>query len=318
MKRRLAKFSLVVSCPSTSAPLSRFLNILVHKTVSGIEAELKTTSLKLGVKGDLDILNWITPANYGSQQSDYLSRRQEATGQWLLNSKEFQEWVGTPKQTLFCPGISGAGKTILTSIVVESLLARTKSQQNVGIAYIYGNFRSQSEQTDNNLLASLLKQLTQGRHSLLESVKSLYSEHKHKRTRPSLDEVRRTLQSVAALYSRVFIIVDALDECQTSNDSRGKFLKAILDLQARCGVNIFATSRFIPEVTEKFRETPHLEIRASSDDVRRYLDDHMSQLRPFVHRDPELQEEIKTKIIQLVQGMYVTLYHIPKPDANVI
>src|SRR5690349_4170224 len=45
---------------------------------------------------------------------------------------------------------------------------------------------------------------------------SSLDQHKKKRTRPSINELLRALQSVAAIFSRVFIIVDALDECQAS------------------------------------------------------------------------------------------------------
>ena len=267
-------------------------------------------SLKLVTKEGLDILNWITPAEYGRQHSDYISRRQDGTGQWLLNSNEFQEWVESGKQTLFCPGIPGAGKTILTSIVVENLLTRFKNKQSVGIAYVYCNFRSQDQQRAEDLLASLLKQLIQGRPSLPESVKSLHNKHKDRHTRPSFDELSRTLQSVAGLYSRVFIIVDALDECRATDGSRLRFLTETLALQSRHGVNVFTTSRFIPEVTEKFKNSISLEIRASSEDVGRYLDSHMYRLPGFVRRSSDLQDEIKTAIVESVQGMSVAFYPV--------
>src|SRR5271155_4005075 len=64
------------------------------------------------------ILDWLTPIDYAPQHSDFISRRQEGTGQWLLNSDQFQTWLNTTKQTLFCPGMPGAGKTMITSIVV--------------------------------------------------------------------------------------------------------------------------------------------------------------------------------------------------------
>ena len=35
------------------------------------------------------ILNWLTPINYAPQQNDFINKRQEGTGQWLLDSKEF-------------------------------------------------------------------------------------------------------------------------------------------------------------------------------------------------------------------------------------
>ena len=57
------------------------------------------------------ILDWLTPIDYAPQQSDFISRRQAGTGEWLLGSEQFKTWVETEKQTLFCPGIPGAGKT---------------------------------------------------------------------------------------------------------------------------------------------------------------------------------------------------------------
>jgi Cdc6-like AAA superfamily ATPase len=106
------------------------------------------------------ILDWITPIDYALQQSDFLSRRQTGTGQWLLNSAEFNAWIETDRQTLFCPGIPGAGKTILTSVVVEELFKRFENDGNIGIAYLYCNYRQQHNQNLEDLLASLLKQLT--------------------------------------------------------------------------------------------------------------------------------------------------------------
>lgn len=96
------------------------------------------------------ILNWLTPIDYGPQQSDLNRKRQRGTGEWLLSSSEFQAWLGKSDQTLFCPGILGAGKTIITSIVVEHLWKGFQAA-DVGIAYVYCNFRRQREQKPEDL-----------------------------------------------------------------------------------------------------------------------------------------------------------------------
>ena len=251
------------------------------------------------------VLDWLTPVDYALQQSDYVNRRQAGTGQWLVDSAEFKNWVENDKQTLFCPGIPGAGKTILTSIVVEELTNRFENDKSVGIAYLYCNFRRRDEQKAEELLASLVKQLAQSWSSMPESVKSLYNKHKDRRTRPAFDEISRILQSVAVAYSRIIIVVDALDECQVSDGSRARLLSEIFSLQAKCRANIFATSRFNAEIKKEFEGSIYQEIRASSEDVRRYLDHHIFRLPGFVGRSPGLQEEIKSKIMQSVQGMYV-------------
>ncbi|OAA74311.1 Ankyrin repeat-containing domain protein [Akanthomyces lecanii RCEF 1005] len=281
----------------------------VRKTAAAV-TRMESTAVK---DKDKEILDWLTPMpiNYGSQYSDLLKARQPGTGQWLLDSEQYQTWVGTKKQTLFCPGIPGAGKTILTSIVIEDLFFRFESVQEVGIAYLYCNFQRQSEQQTDNLLASLLQQLAQALPSLPSSVKSLYEGHNNKRTRPSLDEISRTLQSVATMYSRVFIVVDALDECQESDSGRSKLLSELSSLQAKCGINVFATSRLIlgtiKQISEKFHGIKTLEIIASDEDVGRYLDGVMSGLPTFVGRDPALQEEIKSEITKAISGMHVFL-----------
>ena len=191
---------------------------IVLNSVSRTEANVETMKSKLDRRENLDILNWLEPIDYAPQQSDYISRQQPGTGRWLLDSADFRTWLGTCKQTLFCPGIPGAGKTILTSIIVDDLITRFQNDSTINIAYIYCNFRRKDEQKINDLLTSLLKQLAHGQSSLLDSLKDLYNRHKVKRTRPSLDETLRSLHSVAAMYSRVFIVVDALDECQVSDN----------------------------------------------------------------------------------------------------
>jgi hypothetical protein len=213
---------------------------------------------------------------------------------------------------LFCPGIPGAGKTILTSIVVDDLCKRFHNDATVGIAYVYYDFRRQGEQKADDILANLLKQLAQDQSSLSGAVRDLYDRHKDKRTRPLVDEISKALHSVATTYSRIFIVVDALDECRVSDGCRTRFLSEIFNLQARYGASIFATSRFLPEITDKFKEATALEIRASHDDVQIYLDGHIFRLPGFVRRSIELQDEIKTAILKAVDGMYVASYILKK------
>jgi Cdc6-like AAA superfamily ATPase len=256
----------------------------------------------------LSILNWLTPIDYAPQQNDFINRRQAGTGQWLLDSPKFHAWLQADKQTLYCPGIPGAGKTILTSIVVNELITRFENDKSIGVAYIYCNFRRQDKQKAGDLLANLLRQLVQGRPSLPEDVKSLYDKHKEKHIQLSFDESLKALYSVTAMYSRAFIVVDALDECQASDGCRSRFLSEIFNLQVKTRANLFATSRFIPEIENQFKECLRLEIRASEEDVCRYLNDHMSPLPSFVRSKPNLQEEIKTKIVGAVEGMYVCIF----------
>ena len=260
---------------------------------------------KLDKEEDLDILKWLTPIDYATQQSDHISRRQPGTGQWLLHSAEYQEWLRIPGKTLFCPGIPGAGKTILTAIVIDDIYSRFKFDTSVGIAYLYCDFRRQHEQKIEDLLANLLKQLAQKQASMPDGVQTLYDQYRNQPKRPTLDEILSILHSVSILYSRVFIIVDALDECQVTNGCRTRLLSGIFKLQARVRANIFSTSRYNKEIVERFKESISLEIRAKDEDVQIYLAGHITRLPSFVSSNPDLQSEVKNTISKAVDGMYV-------------
>lgn len=223
----------------------------------------------------------------------------------VLTSISLPTRVTTKNQTLFCPGIPGAGKTILTSIVIDHLHTRFYDQPDVGIAYVYCNFRRHDEQNAGDLLASLLKQLAQQRPSLPEALSDLESKHGLMKSRPSIEELSECLGSVSAEYSKVFIIVDALDECDASYRCRMSLLDELFNLQSGTGVdaNLFTTSRPIFDIVQRFEGVPSLEIRASRQDIERYLRGHIGELSSFVTRRQELQEEIISAISDATDGM---------------
>ena len=252
------------------------------------------------------IVDWLSPTDFSSQQSDFISRYQEGTGKWLLDSEELKNWLDKKGEILFCPGIPGAGKTIITASVIEFL--RTKFQaDDVGIAFIYCNYKSKQEQTFKGFMLCLLRQLIQDRPILPLEIKNLYQWHLDARTHPSIDEVVNVLRTFLAIYSRVFIFVDALDECSKSD--REQLLETLFEFQSQMQINIFATSRPLPNIVTKFGGNTSLEIRANDEDVQMYLENHIVTLPNFVLRNSDLQKEIVTQIRNVVDGMYVAFNH---------
>jgi hypothetical protein len=116
------------------------------------------------------------------------------------------------------------------------------------------------------------------------------------------------LQSVVSEYSRSFVIIDALDECQDSDGDRKRLLRALFGLQVQTGACLLATSRSIPNIEKEFEgRSTRMEIRASDHDLKRYIDENVTRLPTFVLRSAELQNEVKSSIIGAVDGMYALL-----------
>lgn len=252
---------------------------------------------------DQQCLNWLSPTNYAIQQSNFIGRRQQGTGGWLPESLKFQVWLERPQQTLFCPGIPGAGKTIIASIVINELEVRFENNRDVGVAYLFCSFEHYDDQIQKpeSLLASILRQLTQGLDSIPENIIALHAKHKANGTRPSFNEISKALRSIMSRLAWVFIVIDALDECNTSAIS--PILDEFFDIQLTTRLNILATSRFLPEIMARFQDRPTQEIRATNPDVMIYLNANLKKLPAFVSRNQQLQQEIVKKITAAADGM---------------
>ena len=191
---------------------------------------------------------------------------------------------------------------MLAAIAIEHLDDIFGSQQDVGVAYIYCDYKIGNEQGLLNLLASLLKQLLIQKSSIPEHIQELYRQHSDRAEspRPSLKKVFESLQSRVASFSQVYIIVDALDELQQGDQVLQAFLSRLSKVKAKRFVKYMLTSRVVPRVTDYIQSDLRLEIRASKQDVMRYIDARMSELPKFVSKKPDLQKTIKEVIVTAV------------------
>jgi len=113
----------------------------------------------------LSIMEWLSPSNDPAQQCDIISQKENGTGQWFIDSPEFKIWHEGHGLTLFCPGIPGAGKTMIAAITV-SHLQKLAQDEDIGIGCLFYNYKMRSTQSTRNMLAALLKQLVQSKFNL--------------------------------------------------------------------------------------------------------------------------------------------------------
>ncbi|OQD86436.1 hypothetical protein PENSOL_c088G01873 [Penicillium solitum] len=222
------------------------------------------------------ILDWLTPVDYAPQHNDFISRRQPGTGKWFFGCEKFQEWLKNDKQTLFCPGIPGAGKTMMSATVIAHLY-QVFPTTDVGIGYIYCNLQRQTVQKAEDLLLSLLKQLAQRQALLPTNVKDLHERHQKDRTRPT---------------------------CEAPDHSRTTFLKEIFKLLANSRVNILITSRKVGEICMHFSESDSLPVSANDGDVEAYLGSRMCDLDTEI-LDDEIRQNIKSDVLKAIDGMFL-------------
>ena len=100
------------------------------------------------------------------------------------------------------------------------------------------------------------------------------------------------------MRSKVFIIVDALDECREDDATRALLLQVLRSLPLQ--VNLMVTSRNLPSIGRDFEGAKRLHIRAKDDDMKVYIEGRIA----FGPRHlKNLQEAIVNKIVKNAKGM---------------
>jgi hypothetical protein len=149
-----------------------------------------------------------------------------------------------------------------------------------------------------------LHQLVWRNPVISDDILSLYRQHGKKQTRPTLRELSELLQLEVHRLSKVFIVIDALDECRESNGTRDSFVAEIRKLQPT--IHLLITSRYISTMEREFEKAARVEIRASDEDVRRYLEcriENEGRLVRVVKADLALQATITNTIVENAKGM---------------
>ncbi|KAJ7581712.1 hypothetical protein C8J56DRAFT_793374 [Mycena floridula] len=267
-----------------------------------VEKDTHSTSAK---KRD-EFLNWISKFDFRATQSETLAKHTAGTGDWFLKKQEFVDWKDGKSKFLWCPGIPGAGKTILSQHLQGAVL-----QPKIAVICIYFDYKRQEEQTPTQLLGSILKQLVQQHPSISDHLVTLHQSCLSRSAHPSITELFTALQTEVLLYSHVYIVVDALDECSESSQVQEIFFST----QANHGlrslsekVHLLITSRDIFSIAQQFDGEPKIIIEAHRKDLETYIKGRLAvdfKLKRHIKGDTTLEAEIVEQVSSKAVGMFL-------------
>ncbi|RPA96471.1 hypothetical protein L873DRAFT_1791626 [Choiromyces venosus 120613-1] len=228
-----------------------------------------------------EILAWLSPLEPRLQHQDIRTSRVEDVGDWLLKTDQFRSWFygastrqdGSDSATLLCYGSPGVGKTYICSLVVDTLCDRV-DREDVAVACFYFDFAVQKEQTPTHVMGSLLKQAVNGMEEIPKAIRQAFERQKRVigGRGPRLSEIVKLFGAVSSLH-RIFICLDALDECVAGN--LFKILSSLSQiLQKSPGARLFLTGR--PYICMKVRNRISGGVATKSispiqDDIIRYI-----------------------------------------------
>ncbi|KAI9681865.1 MAG: hypothetical protein M1822_006942 [Bathelium mastoideum] len=269
---------------------------------------------ELGSERDLntrqETLAWLSHLSFVDTQHEKIKARHAGTGVWLLESPEYLSWIDNQGKTIWCPGIPGAGKSVMASIVVDDLRHRFDTDNNVAVGCAFFDYAKLDKQRNTDVLCDIYRQFLYDLESLPQELIEMKTDCKNQHHKPcGVPEITRLLQVELARRSAVYVVIDAFDECR---DDRARELLHILRSLGD-HVNLLITSRDIESIANQLGTHDKLEIKASRSDVEAYIR-HVVQggrrLSTEAKKEPTFTEEIVRIVADKAQQMFllVTLH----------
>jgi hypothetical protein len=195
---------------------------------------------------------------------------------------------------------------LCSSIAIDHMLSAA-ADQNYAVAYFYFSVDRSNEQDFHHVLSSLVKQLTSQKIQLLESVERLYDDSERGNRTLTTDQLENTILLIAkaksSQASRIFLIFDALDEC--NQGLRYQFVSLFKRMTDK-GINVFVTGRPNPqEINPPPPNSLTVTLSADGDDLRLYIQNRidMVPVTRALLSEPKRREEVLNTITKYSNGM---------------
>lgn len=192
---------------------------------------------------------------------------------------------------------------------MEELTARHPFDERIGIAFFYFSFQSEAAtQSPASFLSILIKQLCRRSTEMPDSMMALHKHCTRNDRRPKLAELQDLFQAVVGTFTEVYVVIDALDECE--KQVRQELLPYVCSLFHQCPgrLKMLVTSRQEADIERAFTsanfEMIKIEATRVSDDIAAYVRHVLAnRIHEYCDIDPALQQEIAAVLVSQSGGM---------------
>lgn len=198
------------------------------------------------------------------------------------------------------------------SIAIDHLTSQGVCTPRTNIVFAYIKYDFLESQQPTLILRSLIKQLSWTEDPLPQCLLDFYHLYERNARTPTFYQYEEIFIQLAHSYDTIFIVLDALDECEA--DQREKILSFISNVvkQLTCA-KVLVTSRRETDIEQAVSKqaAPVIEIKGKSvtDDIRRYVTNRVQKM-PYLKdlalfEDSDLDSVVIETLVARSEGMYV-------------
>ncbi|KAJ6086763.1 hypothetical protein N7467_005677 [Penicillium canescens] len=282
----------------TMSPMARIRNL------PGLKSKLTTETIDVlrGIE-DRDLLQRISDLDATADHARARTKHVPKTGDWLLHHEIYRRWTDGENKVLWLYGISGSGKTILSSTVIDSLQQIHNDEQGKRIAYFYFDFTDSRKSAVEGCIRNLLRQLSAP--TPCEAVRTLYRRECGGHIQPTLGSVLCAFKDALEPLRRVFLVIDALDECEDI----AALTDVIKFINSLTRISVLVTSRMTPAIQQLMlavqASTIELEVARVTQDIQAFVNHRLYAGEESSRRWPdEVMRHIQESVISKSAGMF--------------
>ncbi|KAL9595941.1 MAG: hypothetical protein Q9219_006132 [cf. Caloplaca sp. 3 TL-2023] len=253
------------------------------------------------------ILEWLSPVNPTIKHRTFRRERHPGTGTWLFDLPEMTHWLENPTGALWIYGIPGAGKTTLSTLVVDEILTRKRSN-TIGTAYFYVRHDDKRSHNPVNFLGSIIAQLARQKPEALKILVEMYSSSLIQGTSTPEEQVlEETLGAILSKFAETYIMIDGLDESGSLYDqNRCRLVNVVGKLHDyhEGSVRVLVLSRDEQDIREHLTQGQFqtVSIAARSADLRLFVNAWLGRLEI---RSKRLRSDVVDTLVEKADGMFM-------------
>jgi hypothetical protein len=216
------------------------------------------------------------------------------TYNWAFDLDKMKTWARGDMRVLLFHGHPGTGKSTLLSYFADVIEAKSRSNPDIGVAFVRSGHDACNLRTIEDVLRAILRQLCEKQPGTLARVMASKT---HPNTWPR-ERIKDHIRLCASGLTKVFLFVDAIDELEASM-GRGLLLN-LLECQTDCNAYMILTSTINDS---RLNSYPTFEFRARDGDISTYVESEARNLRQGLLRGGSLPDEVARQIIEVSNGV---------------
>ncbi len=260
-----------------------------------------------------DIVKWLAPFNHEASyfvddlRSAYESRHPD-TCKWILDRPEFEAWMDSglndaTTRMLWLNGVPGAGKTVLSSFVINRCSEVSGKKPSTPVLYFFFKLTDSDKNSVLAVTRSLIYQLYLFFPASLSADIVSLRDGSGKNKALSDQRLWDLFVKHAKDVANLIIVLDALDECDGVDILLGRMISLL-----QCCAKIFVVSRKEENIALALEGHPHIVISHEDveADIRSYIAVEIEKIPRF--RGKSVQQRMISAVSSGHDGMFLWAY----------